>query len=191
MVAIERHRDEADKQVEHTVFGGNIRLADWDTAADGHFVERLEVAHYLFGRKDFAQWPDAARYGCHAVVVQYRSRKVMEAEACQGIEKSQTVDSRRLLQHLEGAAHTVPGGLLVAERGKFAVLVECEALELQWSVETMAIEHGWDAEAEENAIDVEVKKVVAALETLSPVLLERSRQYPATAAWNPAQRWHH
>jgi hypothetical protein len=73
-VAIERHHDEAGEQVEHTVFEGNIRLADWDTTADGHSVERLEEAHYLFERKDFAQWQDAVRYGRHmAVVEQCRS----------------------------------------------------------------------------------------------------------------------
>ena len=85
----------------------------------------------------------------------------MEVEACQGIEQSQTVDSGRLVQHLEGAAHEVTDGLLVAELGKLAVLVEYEVLGLQWSVETEAIERDWDAEAEERAIDVEVERFAA------------------------------
>jgi hypothetical protein len=129
-VAIELHRDEVDKRAEHAVFEGNIRLADWDTAGDSHSVERLGEAHYLFERKEFAQWPDAARYEIHAEVAQYGSRKVMEVEACQVIERSQTVDLGRLVLHLKGAAYTVTERL-VAERGKLVVFAEYEALELQ------------------------------------------------------------
>lgn len=93
-VVIERHHDETDKQVEHTVFEGNIRLVDWDTAGENHSVEMPEEVHYLFERKDFAQWPDATRYGRHMAIAQhYKSRKVVEVEACQGIERPQTVDS--------------------------------------------------------------------------------------------------
>jgi hypothetical protein len=64
----------------------------------------------------------------------------MEVEACQGIEGSQTVDSERFVQHLEDAGHMVTDGLLGAERGKPAVLVEYEPRELQWPVEMEAIE---------------------------------------------------
>jgi len=54
----------------------------------------------------------------------------MGVEACQGIERSQTVDSERLVQHLEDAEHTGTDGLLATEHGKLAVLVEYEAREL-------------------------------------------------------------
>ena len=117
--------------MQHTVFAGNIRIVDWDTAGDSHSVERFEEAHYLFEREDFALRPDAGRYGRHTAVAQYRSRKAMEVEACQGIERSQTVDSARLVHHLEGAAYMVADGLLGLERGKLTVLAEYEALELQ------------------------------------------------------------
>jgi hypothetical protein len=54
-VATERHHDEADKQAEHTVFEGNIRLVDWDTTGDSHSMVRLEEVHHLFECKGFAQ----------------------------------------------------------------------------------------------------------------------------------------
>ena len=72
-VAIERHHDETDKQEEHTVFEGNIRLADWNMADDSHLVGGLEEVRHLFERKGFAQVPDAVHYGRHTSVEQCRS----------------------------------------------------------------------------------------------------------------------